>query len=723
MKAAMQAAMELEGRLETLENAFEGLQQRLGTFEERHAAFQEQHQADLREQDKAFHEQFCALQEQHNALQGRHQVFQDSCARKADVEGLEQRESVARREMLVMVAQKADLEQLGQCLQAVRHELGEVVKRKANSELVESNLQDLRRELTQTLHDQAEALCSKVVQDLSTKADKADSTQMQQQLRSLEVLANAAARRSELEELDQCVMLMQEKLPGLLQCKADVEAVRNLEAAHVELSQVLQGKADTRDTQASMKAVRQEVLVSMKCKVNSDYMEQRLQAMQAQHAQQAECIEATEQKLSAALQAKADVDLVDQRMQGMQQVLHRELVDRKVECERVENSVEELGQRLDELASSKADREKVVEIVEAVRDEVFAMAKGKSDVNARVEALEEQQSTALREISGKMNTKADEFKVEQRLRMIRQDVVNMVVDKADLDVVTERVRAAEQSVTDQVLREMQAVRQEFSKQLSCKADAEVIDQRFDAIQQELGGEARPRTGNGGSPKRRMGSDTGSTRCSSGGDGEALFVKGPTARRCQSTSRLWKETGSEGTTQVDSWSGSEAATICDMEDWMDHRMKLVKNELIKLVDHKVDMEQVNQIREEITAHVDLRVDQRVQVAQQELTDYVDCRAQAVRKELQADVDLINQCIQQVERTVEAIQQDKPLAKLIRDANQAQQPEEDVASPKAQRAASGGLKREMENYSPDDLRTRRVRDLLTQLVIQPGAEAVQ
>merc|ERR1711879_363262 len=153
--------------------------------------------------------------------------------------------------------------------------------------------------------------------------------------------------------------------------------------------------------------------------------------------------------------------------------------------------------------------------------------------------------------------------------------------------------------------------------------------------------------------------------------------------------------------------------------MDHRMKLVKIELTKLV--KADVEAVQEavqvVRKEITEHVDQRVEQRVQVAEKDLSEHVDRRAQAVRKELQADVNLINQCIQQVERTVEAIQKDKPLAQMIKDASQAEPFDESLADCNQQGHLQKGKPPKTiddEEFSPEDMRTRRVRDLLTKLV---------
>jgi len=110
---------------------------------------------------------------------------------------------------------------------------------------------------------------------------------------------------------------------------------------------------------------------------------------------------------------------------------------------------------------------------------------------------------------------------------------------------------------------------------------------------------------------------------------------------------------------------------------------------------------------------------------------------VRKELKADVNLLTRCMTQVEENFEALQGDKPLqiksfSEMLREAlspDQAEPPPpeqsvaaaaepvvESKATSQRWRPSSARPKKEQEEFSADDLRTRRVRDLLTQLVVQ-------
>lgn len=665
MKAAMQAAMELEGRLEVLENTFQAFQEHIG-------------------------------------------AFQEKAALRTEFEALEEREKTARQELLVAVAKKADLEQLGQCLQAVRHELGEVVKRKANSELVESSIKDLRQEFVHMMDDQrgqTEALRSEVTVELQSKAG---GWELGQQVQALQALADEAARRSDLDRLEQFI---EGELPVLLHRKANTEDVQRLEGAHARLAEVVQGKAGLDDVKAmqqaagrkadaeqlaqSIQALRQEVLCSLQCKANADYLEQRLQA--AQDAQQ---------QISDALQVKAtqaDLAQVDQRVQSLQDNLVQ-VDQRVVQVDQQVQGVPELGQKLEDLTVSKADREKVVEIVEAVRDEVVEMLKRRPD-------FEEQFSSSLEELSAQLKSKADEGRTDQRLKMMHSDMVSMGVDKADVSLVTDRIAGLEQALTDQVSEGIRQAQDELHLLIGRKVDMELMDRRLDSIQREVTEALKSR-------KFRVSSK------------DAAEAGG---RRMSKDSQLTadEDATSVGTTCPGS-GDSDSGTMCDVEEWMDFRMKLVKIELTKLVDRKADADQVDRsmmaMRKEVTDHVD----HRVQAAQQTLAEHADRQAQAVRKELKADVTLLTRCMSQVEQTFEAMQSDNkdktlPIKSFHEALGMLQSnspakvepqplPKEERTPPRPERLSTtmpARAARVQEPYSPDDMRTRRVRNLLTQL----------
>jgi len=468
----------------------------------------------------------------------------------------------------------------------------------------------------------------------------------------------------------------------LLHRKADSEALQRLEGAHVQLVDAVKFKVNFED----VKAFRQEVLRSMQCKANTDYLEQRLQ--DSQDAQQ---------KISDALQLKADAAQVQLRAQ----------------------EVEELGRRLDGMSAAKADREKVVEIVEAVRDEVTLMLKKRPD-------FEEHFSSSLRELSEQLKEKADESRVDQRLRMIRQDVVSMVVDKADIDLVTDRVGAIQQSVADQVAADLHRVQEEIGVLIGRKADIELVDRRLDSIQRSMTEALKCRPVFG--------------RRSSGSKDAAELGKKP-----HKGAGYWKDghfvaddnedAASEGTTCEGGLSEAGTCEMNDMEEWMDHRMRLVKIELTKLVDKKADADHVTQSMNEMRQEVSSHVDQRVNAAQQTIAEHVDRQAQAMRKELKADVNLLTECMSQVEQTFEAFGGDKALpikgfhevlgSLQHRSPAKAEPPPAvlpkqkavEVSPPRRQDrpATTATCVVPQESYSPDDLRTRRVRDLLTQLVI--------
>jgi len=419
----------------------------------------------------------------------------------------------AKKADVADVAQKVDLEQVGQCVQAIRHEVTDIVKRKASREFVESSVQNLQQELVdallrkvdinqmqQQLHMELEQVQQPLQQELELVRNDIAGIGIENKLHMtdlLKALEGKVDNRQLREHLDGKV-----DVETLEQCLQDVRG--SLDAAV--------SKTDFEHIEKRMSVMQQEHVEALHLKVDKDVTEQ-IAADQHElvHALQRKAdmayVETSLQAISHAVSNKADSKEVGQCVEIMQKTFRQEVMDtlsEKADAEQVEQlcrnqssnaaqlgaSVEDLSRRLVALSSDKADRDKVVEIVEAVREEMIESMKRHSateseDVDRRVQA-------AVRTVADQVGSMADQRKVDQQLGLVRQELVDAVASKADIKLMTERLTAMQESLSEQVDRQVNGARQEFTSIVGRKADVEQLDQRVNAVQQEIAEVLEPR---------------------------------------------------------------------------------------------------------------------------------------------------------------------------------------------------------------------------------------
>lgn len=419
----------------------------------------------------------------------------------------------AKKADVADVAQKVDLEQVGQCVQAIRHEVTDIVKRKASREFVESSVQNLQQELVdallrkvdinqmqQQLHMELEQVQQPLQQELELVRNDIAGIGIENKLHMTDLLKALEGKVDNRQ--------LREHLDG----KVDVETLEQcLQDVRGSLDAVV-SKTDFEHIEKRMSVMQQEHVEALHLKVDKDVTEQ-IAADQHElvHALQRKAdmayVETSLQAISHAVSNKADSKEVGQCVEIMQKTFRQEVMDtlsEKADAEQVEQlcrnqssnaaqlgaSVEDLSRRLVALSSDKADRDKVVEIVEAVREEMIESMKRHSateseDVDRRVQA-------AVRTVADQVGSMADQRKVDQQLGLVRQELVDAVASKADIKLMTERLTAMQESLSEQVDRQVNGARQEFTSIVGRKADVEQLDQRVNAVQQEIAEVLEPR---------------------------------------------------------------------------------------------------------------------------------------------------------------------------------------------------------------------------------------
>jgi len=566
----------------------------------------------------------------------------------------------AKKADVADVAQKVDLEQVGQCVQAIRHEVTDIVKRKASREFVESSVQNLQQELVdallrkvdinqmqQQLHMELEQVQQPLQQELELVRNDIAGIGIENKLHMTDLLKALEGKvdnrqlrehldgKVDVETLEQCLQDVRGSLDAVVS-KTDFEHIeKRISVMHHDFTEASQLKVtDLERIDQSMLAMQQEYVEALHLKVDKDVTEQ-IAADQHElvHALQRKAdmayVETSLQAISHAVSNKADSKEVGQCVEIMQKTFRQEVMDtlsEKADAEQVEQlcrnqssnaaqlgaSVEDLSRRLVALSSDKADRDKVVEIVEAVREEMIESMKRHSateseDVDRRVQA-------AVRTVADQVGSMADQRKVDQQLGLVRQELVDAVASKADIKLMTERLTAMQESLSEQVDRQVNGARQEFTSIVGRKADVEQLDQRVNAVQQEIAEVLEPR-----------------------------------AAADQHASQVVESTPFS---QIESWMEERMVLVkMELNKLVDRKADTVRVDHVQQeITHRVD-QRVQAAQQEITHHVD----QRVRAAQQELSEQVDERARTTRKELAELVNLAPEVTERARQIEQAAQE--------------------------------------------------------------------
>lgn len=477
-------------------------------------------------------------------------------------------------------AGKLDPQQLQDGISALKVELLAAIKDKADIEQVGQCVQAVRFELSDVLKRKASAeLLDSTVEkiqseltDLATR--KMDIEQADGRFQVLQgsqhEMWEVLQRKADIELLDKYVL--REELNTGLDGKVDKREVERLdqavEARRKEFAEAhrtqlgaleacLNSKASIEDV-LSLKELHKHLQKDLCSKADGEVLEQRLRSMSAEVQDQ--------------LCSKADVGLVKSEVRSVSKEAAERvredlltMVQMKADVDMVTASMEAIQGKLAAVQSIKADREKVVECVEAVRDELTAALGSKAtaqDVDRCVERVHEVQQ----QLMDKVETKVDLQQVNQCIQVVRQDFGDQLKDKADLDSVDQRVQSMHQSVNEQLEQRLQVVRQELSDRASrYEAGMSLLEQNMESMRAEA-------------------------------------IKSP------------KQSNAQGDSQMNvnqDWVESE----------MEHRMRLLRTELTKLVNLKAE-----------TSHVE----HRLQAVKSEITDSVDLQVQAVKQELTTQV---------------------------------------------------------------------------------------
>jgi len=596
MKAAMEAAMELEGRLETVESTLADVQERIGSLE-------------------------------------------GNCARKVDVEGAQQQCESTRQNLLTLVAQKADEEQLGQCLQAVRFELTEAVKRKANSELLSSSLEELRDELTKAVADRAssEQLRQLAVdmQEKATKAvaDRASSEQLRQLTVDMqEKITKGLAGKADSTDVDGRFSLLATKLEsncaesaGCREALAALEVVsasrerERADALPKLQEQICQQRREMEEAVTRLDMAAREAVTMLNSKADTTAFKDELEALKREVATKVddEQLTVVRSEGMTATNMKADMEKLEQLSRRVQ-----ELEDLKVKGEQLEGRAKELEEGLAEVLAHKADREKVVEIVEAVRDEALDLVTRRAD---DVSSCLKEQREASQQLSEKFDAK-----LKDNLQALNKDLLAAVASKVDLDVLDKRAKA----LADELASDVGSLRHEFQELVDRKADVELVDQRLEVLLQ----------------RRRQPPPHGSS------DGT---VADPASQRKEEevAEDRW-DTAAFAPPQRTPRSRFDTEAASEWDEWWSQRMRLVRTELTKMVEGKADKDHVARCCQTVKQDVTQHVNQQVHAVQLDVTRQVEQQTQAVQKKLQAEVVQVQQSIQKVELNMSTLnQQDK------------------------------------------------------------------